>query len=233
MTLAAVAIQVDGQSLRGSSAKVDRMHRHAKTHGLTFYRTSAGVRNAAAGGKLVRLTGSADYSVHSVRYPYVRPETRTFVERLAGQYRTACGQRLVVTGATRPLSVRLSNASVRSVHPTGMALDLRKPSGACLRWLRRTLASLDGAGVIEAIEEFRPPHFHVAVYPAPYARHVARLTGGRVDASRPTTYAVRPGDSLWLIARRHDTTVQRLKEANALQSTRIVPGQRLKIPPTG
>lgn len=45
-----------------------------------------------------------------------------------------------------------------------------------------------------------------------------------------TTYKVRKGDSLDKIARRHGTTVKKLKAANGLKSDRLQPGQKLKIP---
>jgi hypothetical protein len=63
-----------------------------------------------------------------------RVETDLFVKRLAGQYRAACGERLVVTSLTRPASLQPRNASDRSVHPTGMAVDLRvPPTSSCRR----------------------------------------------------------------------------------------------------
>ena len=125
--------------------------------------------------------------------------------------------------------MRLFNSVDRSVHPTGMAIDLRKSNRtSCRNWLRRTLLSLERTGVIEATEEHHPPHFHVAVYPTPYARYVA-ARGGPTHAS-VDQYKVRSGDSLWAIARRHDTTVDRLKEINGLSSSRLLPGQTLKIP---
>lgn len=43
--------------------------------------------------------------------------------------------------------------------------------------------------------------------------------------------AVRPGDSLWGIARRHGLTVEALKEANGLTEDRIRVGQQLLVPP--
>lgn len=42
-------------------------------------------------------------------------------------------------------------------------------------------------------------------------------------------YTVEPGDSLARIARRHNTTVELIKESNGLTSDRIIPGQRLKV----
>jgi hypothetical protein len=101
------------------------------------------------------------------------------VERLGEQYRAQCRQKLVVTSGIRPESFRLMNAHEKSVHPTGMAVDLRKPrEGKCLNWLRKTLVSLEGEGVIEATEERNPPHFHIAVYPRQYTRYVGGQKGG-------------------------------------------------------
>jgi nucleoid-associated protein YgaU len=65
------------------------------------------------------------------------------------------------------------------VHPAGMAVDLRIPTNpTCRRWLENTLVQLDRQGVVSAIRESRPPHYHVAVFPTPYLHYVARLTGG-------------------------------------------------------
>jgi len=230
------------QSLRGSPASIDRMYNHARSADLTFYRTGTGVRGAARDGGLVRMSGNDDYRLSGVSYPYVLASTRTFVQRLGAQYRGVCGEKLVVTSGIRPTSLRLANSTDRSVHPTGMAIDIRKPRGGrCLEWLRETLLYLERQGVVEATEERRPPHFHVAVFPAPYRRYVNNATGSsesrtasRESASSSsgstTTYRVRSGDSLWAIARRHDTTVDRLRAANDIRSNRIVAGQVLIIP---
>ena len=170
---AAPTARVEAQSLRGSLASVARMYRQAMREDLYFYETAKGVRNAARKGRLVRLRSDRNSTYDSVRWPYVQPQTRKFVERLGEQYRDACGERLVVTSAVRPATRQPANSSARSVHPTGMAIDLRKPKGACLRWLRGALLELEDAGVIEATEEYGPPHFHVAVFPTPYHRYVA------------------------------------------------------------
>ena len=171
--LLASGSRAESQSLRGSLASISRMYRQAVTERLHFYETSTGVRNAARKGRLVRLRTTWGTTYARVRWPYVQAETRVFVERLGAQYRTACGERLVVTSAVRPATRQPANATRRSVHPTGMAVDLRKPKGQCLRWLRATLLELERAGVIEATEEYGPPHFHVAVFPSPYERYLA------------------------------------------------------------
>lgn len=48
-------------------------------------------------------------------------------------------------------------------------------------------------------------------------------------ASTPQTYTVRPNDNLWEIARRHNTTVNNLKQINNLRSDRLNVGQVLRI----
>lgn len=232
LPLLLIATEVQAQSLRGSPTSVDRMYHHARSHGIYFYKTGQGVRDAYENGTFLRLSGNADYQVHNVRYPYVRPAVLTFVERLASQYRSACGERLVVTSAVRPRSFRLANGHYKSVHPAGIAVDLRKPrSGSCRVWLRGVLQSLEAAGVLEATEEHHPPHFHVAVFPTPYRRYVKRKGGEvHVASSGGGTYHVRRGDSLWAIARRYDTSVSRLKTTNGLNSSHLAVGQVLIIP---
>ena len=234
----------DAQTLRGSRGSVERMYGQAKRQDLTFYRTGRGVRSAAAEGELVRLRGNENYRLADASYPYALPTTRTFVQRLAAQYRDACGEKLVVTSATRPASVRLRNSVAESVHPSGMAVDIRRPTrGSCLRWLRQTLLDVEGEGVIDATEERHPPHFHVAVFPRQYAAYVGGRSGARHSASlassddgRPSrpvaraVYRVREGDSLWTIARRHGVSVARIKEANDLRSPRLAIGQKIVIP---
>lgn len=220
------------QSLRGSGASVERMYRYAVRDGLEFYETSTGVKRAIARGDLVSLQGS-DYELHRVAFPYVLPTTKSFVERLADLYERNCGEELVVTSGVRPESRQPRNSSARSVHPTGMAVDLRKPRGKCLSWLRRTLLEFEGEGVLEATEERRPAHFHVAVFGEEYARYAVRLARPLTtvaDGEDDSTYRVRAGDSLWSIAHQYDTSVRDLIAANKLGDTTILPGQTLVIP---
>jgi hypothetical protein len=165
---------VDGQSLRGSRASIDRMYRHARSERLSFFQTPASVRRAVDARRLVRLEPDSSYDLHQVTYPYARPATRTFVQRLAAQYLASCGEPFVVTSAVRPATRQPGNSTTRSVHPTGMAVDFRKPqTEKCLRWLRATLLDLEGDGLLEATEERSPAHFHVAVFAKEYTRYVA------------------------------------------------------------
>jgi LysM repeat protein len=233
----------NAQSLRGSPASINRMYRHARSEDFSFFQTSASVRRAVAKGYLVQLWPDLNFTLHEVGYPFVRPATQTFVQRLAAQYVAACGEQLEVTSAVRPATRQPSNSVEKSVHPTGMAVDLHKPTDhpKCLRWLRNTLLELEETGVIEATEEFAPPHFHIAVYSTPYRRYVAALASSSAattvassDRGGSSTYRVRPGDTLWDIAREHDTTVSAIASANNLDDgDAIQPGQKLIIPDGG
>ena len=172
------------QSLRGSRESVERMHRYAVARDFRFLVAADDVRVAVRRGTLVRLVPTRDYRLHRVPHPYARPATRLFVERLAAQYHDRCGAPLVVTSAVRPAADQPANSIDESVHPTGIAIDLRKPAGPCRDWLRDLLLSLERIGVLEATEEFSPPHFHVAVFDAPYERYVARRAAPRADRAR-------------------------------------------------
>lgn len=244
------------QSLKGSRSSVDRQARAAVEHDFTFLTTGQRVREFADKGFLVRVRPGADVELHGVSYPYARPEVALFVERLGSQYHAACGERLVVTSLTRPTTRQPRNASERSVHPTGMALDIRYArSASCRKWLEGVLLSLEKQGVVEATRERFPPHYHVAVFPRQYRAYVDGLAKGgttRVASAAPTRaastaptrvasaaspaestvapYRVRRGDSLWTIARAHGTTVDELRSRNNLRNSRIFAGQVLEVP---
>ncbi|HSH42009.1 MAG TPA: DUF5715 family protein [Arenicellales bacterium] len=230
---------VAAQSLRGSSHSLDIQNRMARQHDFTYIATTGQLQRFVAGGYLVPIRGNHDFQLdNEVSFAYARGEVRTFLRRLGSQYRSACGQQLVVTSLTRPKSRQPRNASSDSVHPTGMALDLRRSRHAkCRAWLERVLLSLERQGVLEATREYYPPHYHVALFPQPYTRYVARL---RDEDQAPTAgkdiareYTVESGDSLWTIARAAGVSVADIRAANGLASSRIHPGQRLRIPASG
>ena len=219
------------QSLRGSASSLDLQNRVARQHDFTFIDTGDRVRYFASEGWLVRVRSGRDFRLHAVSFPYARSEVALFVERLSAQYRAACGEQLIVTSLTRPTTRQPSNASSYSVHPTGMAVDLRYSRNRnCRVWLERVLTSLEGSGVLEATRERYPAHYHVALFPKPYAAYVRRLGARSDQQARQVAYTVRSGDSLWTIARRHGTTVDVLKRANGIRGSRIYEGQVLDLP---
>lgn len=231
------------QSLRGSRASLDRQNSQAQAHDFTYLGARSDVRRFVGAGLLVPLRGNPNYKLNDVSYEVARPEVRLFVERLSSQYRRACGLPLVVTSLTRPKDGQPWNASHRSVHPTGMALDLRVPTrGACRKWLESTLLSLEGRGVLDATLERSPRHYHVALFPEAYVAYVGRQTGRPVLAASERSaddeagstgraaHTVRRGDTLWRIAQTYDTTPLAIRRANGLSSSTVKVGQRLVIP---
>jgi hypothetical protein len=158
-------------SLRGSPAAMQEQHAAAVAHGLDFYRTRAQIDAALARGDLVPLRPDGfTYEVADfVDPPYIHPTALIFVERLARDYRAACGRALVVTSAVRAIEEQPWNSHPLSVHPTGIAIDFRiHDEPACQRFLEARFLELEGRDVLNGIRERRPPHYHVAVYPEPY-----------------------------------------------------------------
>jgi hypothetical protein len=256
LCLCAVPAVLSAQTLRGSPASVDLMYASAHAKDLAFLHSRGDIYEAATDGDLALLTINENVTLERVTFPFVLPSTRAFVDSIAAQYRAACGERLAVTSGARPIAEQPRNASPKSVHPTGMAVDFRKPpSGPCLTWLRASLIDLEKRGVIEATEERHPAHFHVAVLKQQSTtRHLASASPpvstktstatasarvmteshGEVEApakkTTGTTYTVRAGDNLWNIARKHGTTPDRIQALNGLNGSRLRVKQVLKLP---
>jgi hypothetical protein len=168
--LAAAPSPLAAQSLYGSHESLLRQNLVAQQHDYAYLRTTQEVLQAIRDGVLVAVEGNDDLQLAGdrVSFRYARPQVKTFLEQLAQAYHAACGEPLVVTSLTRPISRQPWNASPISVHPTGMAVDLRRSDRrSCLQWLESTLLALEGEGMIEAVREHWPPHYHVAVFPDP------------------------------------------------------------------
>jgi LysM repeat protein len=244
------ASAAQAQTLKGSPTSMQRQNAAARKNDYSFLRTVRDVSKFADLGLLVPVKGNAHYLLAGVSQPYARPAVKTFVERLAAQYMDACGEKLVVTSLTRPLTRQPSNASELSVHPAGMAVDLRIPSTrACRSWLENTLLYLEEQGSLDATRERWPAHYHVAIFPDHYLRYVrsidsnagtatlasaATTTENRAKGSSPAEateqYVVGSGDSLWSIARRFRTSVAELQALNGLKGSTIRAGQKLTVP---
>lgn len=178
--LLAGASAVSAQTLRGSRVAMQRQNNVARELDYSFLESSSQVRRFADLGLLVPVKSTSSVRLTGVSHPYARPAVKMLVERLGQQYHSACGERLVVTSLTRPMSEQPRNASELSVHPAGMAVDLRiSRKRSCQRWLEKTLLSLEDRGVLDATKEKRPPHFHVAVFPERYLAYVEKLGGSK------------------------------------------------------
>ncbi len=227
ITTALLAQPLLAQSLSGSTASMTRQNREAVRYGYSFLENSQAVSQFVERGQLVRVSANRQMELSDVSYPYARPGVKMFLDRLSSQYVAACGEKLTITSLTRPLNKQPANASSVSVHPTGMAADLRIPNKSnCRSWLERTLLSLEGAGVLDVTRERHPPHYHVAVFTQTYEQYVATLS------TTTTEYVVRRGDSLSEISTRTGTSIAQLRAANGMQGDLLQVGQKLQIPGT-
>ena len=254
------ANQAQAQSLRGSPTSVKKQYQLAQSYGFSFIKTASEVAPKIESGELHPVNPGRNIELHNVSYPYAVAETGLFLDRLSQQYNAACGEKLTVTSLLRPVNRQPANAVALSVHPTGMAVDLRIPSkGKCRAWLESTLLSLEKERVLDVTRERHPPHYHVAVYAEQYETRVAALVAKTQQPSQPTphtqaqptqavvvssgpasqqasqqtsqqNYIVRKGDSLWEIAARTGVSVAGLRSANNLQGNRIDAGQTLRLP---
>jgi hypothetical protein len=158
-------------TLRGSPASMARQHAVAVASELSFVGT---LEVLAGEGALVAIDGGPYYEVMDWVFPYGLPPVQTFVERVAYEYRETCGETMVVTSLARPFSEQPGNAHQLSVHPAGMAVDLRVPQNPeCRAFLESRLLEKEEEGLVDITHERSPPHYHVAVYPAPYERWAA------------------------------------------------------------
>lgn len=219
---------LQAQTLKGSRSSMDRQYQAALAYGYSFIKTSNSITDFITTGELLRVQPTSNLTLHDVSYPYARTEVKLFLERLSAQYKSACGEKLTVTSLARPLDRQPANAASNSVHPTGMAVDLRiPPRGRCRSWLEQTLLSLEASEVLDVTQERNPPHYHVAVFTQSYSSYVA------TRAQESHEYVVRPGDSLWLISARTGVSVSQIRAVNGLANDLINVNQRLLIPAVG
>ncbi len=229
LTTAAVVLTAPAfaQTLKGSPASMTRQNQEAQRYGYSFLESAQDVNQYVDRGHLVRVSPNRFMELSDVSYPYARPAVKMFLDRLSAQYKAACGEKLTITSLTRPIDRQPANASSASVHPTGMAADLRIPSkSSCRSWLERTLLSLEGTGVIDVTRERRPPHYHVAVFTQSYEQYVSTQSGSA------TEYVVRRGDTLSAIANHTGATIAQLRAANGMSGDLLQVGQKLQIPGT-
>lgn len=168
------------QTLAGSAASMERQNRAAEDQAFTYLRNPEDVEVFVRHGLLVYVPGNGDYQVDGASFPYARPEVKRFLEWMGHLSRTSCGEPLVATSLVRPKSHQPRNASLHSVHPTGMAMDLRRSfRRACSSLLESTLLDLESRGILEATKERFPAHYHVALFPEAFSSYLLAVDGGR------------------------------------------------------
>jgi hypothetical protein len=93
-------------------------------------------------------------------------------------------------------------------------------------------AALGGSPASDSdIDRWRSSHGGSVSKKQPSPVKKAKTTASKTrSGGRGGSYTIKPGDTLSAIARRNNTTVAKLKAANALSSDLIHPGKSLKIP---
>ncbi len=135
------------------------------------------------------------------------------------------GQRLrIPDGATRAVAPSVgrqtfSSSSTHTVRSGDTLYDIALRYGVTVTALRRA----------NGLSTSR-------IYPGKVLRIPAQVDTGSPPpdraANQPDTYMVRKGDTLYDIARRFGTSISALRRANGLSSSRIYPGDILRIPPS-
>ena len=160
--------------LGGSPASMARQHAVAVQENYAFLRTPADVQRLELDGELVLVTSGTNHILSGVSFPYARAEVKAFLDRFAADYRDSTGAQLVVTSLTRPAALQPRNAHKLSVHPAGMAVDLRVPATAAEReFLERSLLALERDGILDVTRERTPAHYHIAVFAGPFGTWAA------------------------------------------------------------
>jgi Family of unknown function (DUF5715) len=155
-------------------------NRQADREDLSRMRNRAMIQRFEGAGYLVRVQPQTKhYYLRSIPagYRYLRPWSKTLLERLGRQFHVRFHKRLRVTSlvrtvaSQRQLAKRNGNAAPangprRSSHLTGATLDISKKNMTLAerQWVRRVLRQLRGGGYLYAVEEFQQPVFHIMVY---------------------------------------------------------------------
>lgn len=161
-------------SLASDTAEMKRILNVTNEAKIPQITQAAQVNSFVAAGTLVPLYRIASvqregypYDLSEVSSPYLRPEAYTFMRQLVKSFNQECGRLpLTITSAVRLPKIHASvGGSPRSVHPHGLAFDVRthdrRPDE--LHWLTRYLLAAETLGYIGAVEEKHNPHLHIAV----------------------------------------------------------------------
>jgi len=164
---------------RGQFEYAERMAIPVITTGNKYHYVASGRLTLLEGPNLRMKSGDV--------VPYVLPETKNFIVRLAFEYgQVGCGV-LTITSALRVIGEKMpSAASFYSVHPRGMATDVSVSgiSEHCETWLNSYLLTKETEMVIDATREHWKmvrgqkvpnPHFHIVAVPEPPTQETIQL----------------------------------------------------------
>jgi len=158
---------IEAQKLTGSPESIQNQWLYARGTGLEFMPNAQAIEFYVAAGLLVDLRENPKLEFVDVSFPFVLPSTKQWVDEFERIRPAFCGETLVITSGIRPLDRQPSNASLWSVHPTGISVDLRVPKERkCRAWFEKMFLNLEAANEIDVTKEKWPAHYHVTVFPA-------------------------------------------------------------------
>ncbi len=162
------AVWLDGTvCFEGRSAtNTEQAYRFAKAHRLEFSSNSIEFWRLVRNKVFVHIKDAPDIPLKAFfDTPFVLPSTAEFTRNLANEFSAAeCGD-LGVTGGGR-FKV-FWNSSKFSVHPAGMAVDIRTKdlNDSCMTTLIYFLYQAEANLQADVSIESSPSHFHVVVIP--------------------------------------------------------------------
>ena len=147
----------------GCQTTSEQQHHYAQKMQLPLMTTEAQYKERIASGYYVPFEGP--YLHILAKRPYALPSTVAFINEMAKEYQTTGCGKLIVRGALRLTTERPPNGSIHSVHPAGMAVDIRTNHipPVCAEWLRTYLKQKEALGEVDGTHELKPEHLHVVV----------------------------------------------------------------------
>jgi len=196
-------------------------------------------------GQKLRISGSASYASNDSSYGTYRVRRGDTLGKIAQRHRMSLSRLASINGiSTRSTimpgqTLRVTGTGTASDTDTSYAFSgstatYRVRSGDSLWEIAQrhgmTLDQIAGLNGISTRSTIRPGQT-LKVY-------AASAAPSRDYASLPTnggsSYRVRPGDTIWDIARKHGVSVDAILKANSLNKRSVIkPGQTLKIPSGG
>jgi Family of unknown function (DUF5715) len=193
--------------LRGSLELLQRQNDRLQADGLERILDEADLSARIQHKLLVPVPVSSGLTVNQnlpENHRYVRPWTAQFLSDLARAHLALFHRPLEVSSAVRPVSYqeRLARTNgnaapaegdIISPHIMGATIDIAK-HGLTYReigWLRRSLATLEDAGVLDVEEEFRQSCFHITVYKS-YDQRMKAAAPAEARGTRSRTPATEP-----------------------------------------
>lgn len=154
----------------------EKQNHEIDREGLSRFKTNKDVAQAARTGLLVPLPRIKNLKTDPRLDPprrFCRPYTKTFLLDTAELSRKN-SPKLVwqINAAVRSEAFQKqlrgsnNNAALKSSHTTGATIDISKVGKDMfeLEWMRKRLLKLEKLGLIEAVEEWYQPVFHIMVF---------------------------------------------------------------------